>query len=76
MANDEKKLVKPEKQERKRSGRFFRDIIGEFKRIEWPTKNQVINNTIAVLVMMMFVGVFIWAFDFGISRLFNLIFGR
>lgn len=30
--------------------RFFRDIKGEVKKIVWPSKKQVINNTVIVVI--------------------------
>ena len=42
---------------------YFKDLKGEFKKIVWPTKKQVVNNTIVVLVCMVIVGAFIWGLD-------------
>ena len=55
----------------KRIGRFFKDMRGETKKIVWPTRKQVINNTIVVLVMMLIVGIFIWGVDAIMSLLVN-----
>ena len=55
----------------KRIGRFFKDMKGETKTIVWPTRKQVINNTIVVLVMMLIVGIFIWGVDAIMSLLVN-----
>ena len=32
-------------------GKRFKDIKSEMKKIVWPTKSQVINNTIVVIVV-------------------------
>lgn len=50
-------------------GRSFKDLRGEVKKVVWPTKKQVINNTIVVLVTMVCVGIVIWLLDFGMSAL-------
>lgn len=43
--------------------RFFRELRSELKKVVWPTKQQMINNTIIVLFCVLLVGIFIWAFD-------------
>ena len=43
--------------------RFFREMKSEMKKVVRPTKSQLINNTIIVLVCVVVVGIFIWAFD-------------
>lgn len=52
-----------------RIGRSFKDLKGEVKKIVWPTKKQILNNTIVVLVTMLCVGIIIWLIDFGMSAL-------
>ena len=53
----------------KRVAKFFRDCKGEMKKIVWPTKKQVVNNTIVVFVAMGVVGVAIWIIDFALGAL-------
>ena len=49
----------------KRFGGFLKEVkVETFKRIVWPTRKQVINNTIIVLVTLAVVGVFVWLIDF------------
>ena len=55
----------------KKVSHFFKDFRSEVKKIVWPTKKQVINNTIVVLVMMLIVGIFIWGVDAIMSLLVN-----
>ncbi|HKM32107.1 MAG TPA: preprotein translocase subunit SecE [Oscillospiraceae bacterium] len=43
--------------------RFFRESKAEFKKVVWPSRKQVINNTIVVIVTMIIVGLFIWGLD-------------
>ena len=49
--------------------KYFRDTVAELKKVIWPTKQQVINSTIAVLGAVLVVGIFIWVFDSGINYL-------
>ena len=52
--------------------KFLRDLKGEFKKIVWPSKKQIINNTIIVIVAIIVIGCFIWALDFGLGALIKL----
>lgn len=52
--------------------RFFRDIKGETKKIVWPTKSQIINNTIIVLVVMVIAAVVVGCLDIVASTLVRL----
>ena len=58
----------------KRISRFFKDMRSEAKKIVWPSKKQVINNTVVVLVVMALCSVIIWPLDWLLLQLFNLMF--
>ena len=42
---------------------YFRGIKIELKKVVWPTKSQMVNNTVIVLVCTLIVGICIWVFD-------------
>ena len=44
--------------------KYFRELRSELKKVVWPTPQQVLKNTLIVLVCVVVVGVFIWLFDF------------
>ena len=46
MAKEEKKLKKENKH-------FFKDFKGELKKVIWPTPKQLVNNTIAVVTIVL-----------------------
>lgn len=48
---------------------FFRDIIQELKKVVWPTREQLIKNTITVITVCAIIGIIIWLFDWGLSSL-------
>lgn len=54
---------------------FFRDYKGEVKKIVWPGFRDVLKNTLIVLIMCLLVGILIWAEDFGLGKLLELILG-
>ena len=47
---------------------FFKEVLAEAKHITWPTRNQAIYATIAVLAISLFVAYYLGALDFGFSR--------
>ena len=53
--------------------KFFRDLVSETKKITWPTKKTVINNTIVVIVAIVVIGVFIWGLDSLLAFLLKVI---
>ncbi len=59
----------------KRIARFFKDMRGETKKIVWPTKQQLWNSTLVVLVIMLGAGVIIWLLDLGFGELVKLVLG-
>ena len=50
---------------------FFKEVKGEAKKIVWPNKKQIINNTLVVLAVMLVVGVFIWGLDSVLALIVN-----
>ncbi len=72
----EKKSSKGKEKESvwKRIVRFFKDIRSETKKIVWPSKKQVFNNTVVVLVVMALSSVVIWPLDWLLLKLFGLMF--
>ena len=44
--------------------RYFRELRSELKKVVWPTPKQVVKNTLIVGACVLFIGVFIWLFDF------------
>ncbi len=57
---------------RKNMSRSFRDIKSELKKVIWPTRQQLTNNTVTVLAACLVTGVIIWIADLvlgGVLRL-------
>ena len=57
----------------KKAGKFFKDCKGEIKKIVWPGKKQVINNTIVVIVMVLIAAVVLWGLDSLLGLLVQLL---
>ncbi len=58
-----------------RIARFFRNAKGEMKRVVWPSRKQVLNNTGAVLVFMILSAIAIGGFDLLLGTIIKLVFG-
>ena len=56
--------------------RYFRELRSELKKVVWPTWSQVMKNALTVVLCVVIVGAFIWAFDvvakFGVEALLKL----
>ncbi|MCK5221838.1 MAG: preprotein translocase subunit SecE [Candidatus Aminicenantes bacterium] len=59
----------------KRIGDYLKEIKGELKKVTWPTKDDLIKTTIAVLVSSLIFGVFLFIIDMIFSRVINSIIG-
>ena len=46
-------------------GRFFREVKSEIKKIVWPTRQQVVNNTLIVLAAVIVIGAVLGILDFA-----------
>ena len=55
--------------------RFFKDIRGEFKKIAWHGKKQVINNTTVVIVVVIISSIGISLVDYFFGLIVRLFFG-
>ena len=58
-----------------RLAKYFRDVKSEMKKVVWPGKKQIINNTIVVLVVVAIASVVTLALDTGFITLLKLAIG-
>lgn len=67
----EKEITKSSKNtsEKKKGGvrKYFRDLRSEIKKVVWPTKKQVVNNTGVVMSVMIVMALFLFAVDSGLG---------
>ena len=55
---------KDEKPKREgRLARFWRETIGELRKVSWPSRQEAINLTIIVLIVMAIMSLFLYAVD-------------
>jgi preprotein translocase subunit SecE len=58
--------------ERRGFGKFIRDVRMEMAKVTWPTRKDLVQSTIVVIVAVIISGVFIGVLDLIFSRLINL----
>jgi preprotein translocase subunit SecE len=47
----------------KRFSNFLREVRSEIKKVTWPSRNEVYNTTIVVLIAMVFFGFYLYFMD-------------
>lgn len=47
---------------------YFRGVITETKKVTWPTRKQVINHSIIVIVSVIIAMIIFGLIDFGLSK--------
>ncbi len=57
----------------KRLWQFFREVMAEFNKVNWPDRFQIFNSTAVVVVVVGVIGVFLFLVDIGLSRLVGVI---
>ena len=57
----------------KRTGKFFREVRSEMRKVTWPTKSDLTTYTIVVFVSVAIVSGFIWIADTVLYKLISLI---
>ncbi|MEG1781871.1 MAG: preprotein translocase subunit SecE [Oscillospiraceae bacterium] len=57
-----------------RIGKQIRELKSEMKKIVWPTKSQIINNTLIVIAVSLIAAVFIFGLDTAFGLVLQLIY--
>ncbi len=72
---------KENKNDNKTKKHFLKDFKAELKKVIWPTPKQLLNNTTAVISIVIITGIIVFALDvlfdlgnkYGISQLQNIV---
>ena len=62
MASEQQKPKKEKKY-------FFRDFKTELKKVIWPTPKQLVNNTVAVISIVLIVAIIVGVLDFTFNKM-------
>ena len=63
----------PEKAPKEAKPSFISNVIGELKKVVWPTRQETIKLTTMVLVVSLVMGAILGLCDFGFSKLIDLL---
>jgi preprotein translocase subunit SecE len=44
-----------------------KDLFAELRRVDWPNREKVLGSTATVIVISVFVGIFLWLADLGLT---------
>ena len=76
-ANEKNSLRAAAAKKKKRSpAQYFKDAKSEFKKVVWPSRKQVFNNTVVVLVTIVVSGLAIWGLDCLFNAIWWLLLGK
>ena len=64
-APERKPAQRPEARERVGPGQFLSEVRAELKKVAWPTRPEVVNSTLVVLVAVTVMTSLIFAFDWA-----------
>jgi len=56
------------KRERRGMGQFFKDVRMEMRKVTWPTRKDLVQSTLVVLVAVAIAGAYTGALDFIFSQ--------
>ena len=62
--------------ERKSLAKFVGNIIGELRKVSWPTRQEAINLSLLVIIVSVAMGLFLGFLDFGFTQLVQKVFFR
>lgn len=68
-----KAKAKAEKAKKGGVKKYFRDLKSEIKKVVWPSRKQVVNNTGIVLSLMVVMGLFLFGIDTGLAAVIKAI---
>ena len=52
----------------KRAQEFVREVVAEFRKVAWPSRQELINSTIVVITVTVVVALFLGAVDVVLAR--------
>ncbi|WP_434510619.1 preprotein translocase subunit SecE [Desulfitobacterium sp. AusDCA] len=53
--------------QREKASEYFKGVINELKKVQWPNRRQLLTYTGVVLVTSAIVSVLLWVVDSGLS---------
>ena len=67
-------MAEAQKKSENKVVKFFKEVKSEMKKVAWPSRKQVVKNTLIVMAVVVLIGLFIWVLDllfqFGLFKFF------
>ena len=57
----------------RRFKQFIKDVIAEFKRVQWPTRDATIKSTSVVVCVSLAVALYLGVADLGLSEIMQMV---
>ncbi len=54
---------------------FFRQMVGELRKVIWPTRKELVTYTVVCLVFVIFMVIIVTSLDYGFTKLVFELFG-
>ena len=54
---------------------FFRQMVGELRKVIWPTRSMLVTYTVVCMVFVLFMVVIVTSLDYGFTKLMFELFG-
>ena len=54
---------------------YYREVMGELRKVAWPTKSEIVNSSIIVIIGVVVMAAIIFGFDWASLHLVDIIFG-
>ena len=54
---------------------FFRQIVGELRKVIWPTRQMLVTYTVVCMVFVIFMVIIVTSLDYGFTKLVFEVFG-
>ena len=56
--------------------KFFRETKSELKKVSWPSKSQLVNNTVVILTFIIIAIVVLSLLDIGFEKILSFVINR
>jgi preprotein translocase subunit SecE len=53
----------------RRAQEFLKEVLAEFRRVTWPSRQELINSTVVVLAVTVVIAFFLGGVDIGLSHI-------
>jgi preprotein translocase subunit SecE len=53
----------------RRAQEFVREVMAEFRKVTWPSRQELINSTVVVITVTVVVSLFLGAVDVVLARI-------